>query len=166
MSVEILQHRGKGITGAAIRWQTRSPYGHSALLFDRKYVVETHLHTGVIRRSINVDDYDADLFAIRSGYGYDKEQLWSWVEGTIGCRYDRLAVLRFVTRRNSSNNDRWFCSEHVFCAFSAGGLLLLSETECWEVSPGLLARSPILVNRGNFRTILNTELNATGGLSC
>lgn len=69
----------------------------------------------------------------------------------LGKRYDWSSVLRFLSRRQASRRSRevWFCSELVFAAFQHVGIDLLARTEPWEVSPGLLARSPVITP---FRT--------------
>jgi hypothetical protein len=70
----------------------------------------------------------------------------------IGKPYDYLSVARFISRRSESihSKEKWFCSEFVFAAFQAAGLNLLRDTEAWEVSPGLLSKSPLLKAEGTL----------------
>jgi hypothetical protein len=72
----------------------------------------------------------------------------------IGKPYDYLSVARFISRRSESihSKEKWFCSEFVFAAFQAAGLNLLRDTEAWEVSPGLLSKSPLLHPEGSLQT--------------
>lgn len=76
----------------------------------------------------------------------------------IGKRYDWGGVLGFLSRRDSAQyQDRWFCSELIFCALLREGVDLLSRVPCHRVSPGMLALSPRLrffcVRRAGVRAV-------------
>lgn len=62
----------------------------------------------------------------------------------VGKKYDYLGVARFVTRRPSKGNEKWFCSELVFEAFRRAGVNLFHRIEAWEVSPSMISYSPLL----------------------
>lgn len=89
---------------------------------------------------------NVDLFSVR-GLGLDHLVLaWEFAKAQLGKDYDYTMVARFISRRQESRStsDKWFCSELAFAAIRKAGIELLRGTEPWEVSPGLLARSPLL----------------------
>jgi uncharacterized protein YycO len=142
--VDLLLYRGRGWGGRLITWQTRSPYSHAAVCFDDGTIVESLQGRGVIARPYGPEDVSAETYRVG---GLRFAQLvhgrhWLWEQ--IGKPYDYLAILRFVTRRRHDDHARWFCSELVFEFAAQMGVRLLERTEAWEVSPGMLARSPLL----------------------
>jgi uncharacterized protein YycO len=143
--MRVLLYRSKGIISSLIRWQTRSPYAHVALLFDDETIIEAHWKPGVYSRKLDQSDDlpNVDWFKVETT-PEQEQAIRHWAESTLGCRYDTLAILRFISRRKMTDNNRWFCSEHVFEAFRKAGIRLLERTEAWEVSPGLLVRSPLM----------------------
>ena len=154
MTIHILLYQTKGLIGSLIRWQTRSRYSHASLLFDKTIIIESHFKTGVISRS--VEECDLDAHACTFEISEDNEfKIKKWADETIGYKYDWQAILRFLSRRRMTNDFKWFCSEHVFEALLQGGIRLLINTESWEVSPGLLARSPLLQRHGPLRNIID-----------
>jgi hypothetical protein len=73
-------------------------------------------------------------------------KIWFWAKDELAKDYDYTMVARFVSRRQASRteSDKWFCSELVFAALRKAGIELLRDVEPWAVSPGLLAKSPLL----------------------
>lgn len=154
--IDVLLYRGRGFGSSLIRWQTRSPYTHAALRFPGPacqgpagdVIIEALQGCGVIRRRWNEDD-DGLCDAYRVGWisdeGYALAKEWAFAQ--VGKPYDWLAIARFITRRRHYSGARWFCSELVFETFLRADVRLLARTEAWEVSPGMLARSPILTER-------------------
>jgi uncharacterized protein YycO len=157
MSVFVQMHRGGGLFSRAIRWFTRSRYSHVSVWFWDAHdphggtVWEAIEGTGV--RVVPADGYRAArqdgrirLYALR-------EPLTAWQQRELhlvfareeGAKYDWLGVFRFVSRRRHAHNSRWFCSELVAHAFHAIGRPLLERTEAWEVQPGDIPRSPVLI---------------------
>ena len=128
-----------------IRWQTRSDYSHVATVFEDGLVVEALFWDGVIQRQWTEED------AIISDVYYVEvtvEQyirFRTWVTQQIGSPYDRLGVLRFLSRRKHWATDSWFCSELPFYAFAKLlDIWLQRNIEPWAVSPALLSISPLL----------------------
>jgi hypothetical protein len=74
------------------------------------------------------------------------KRVWFWAKDELAKDYDYGMVARFVSRRQASRteSDKWFCSELVFAALRKAGIELLRDVEPWAVSPGLLAKSPLL----------------------
>jgi uncharacterized protein YycO len=140
--LHIALFRGRGVISTAIRWQTRSRFSHAALLDADGSIIEAWQGKGVRRHRLE-DWQDIDIFRIEASR-LETERALSYAADQIGCGYDYLSVLRFVSRRHAPENSRWFCSELVFAACCHAGINLLRDTQPWEVSPGMLARSPLL----------------------
>lgn len=134
----------KGWIGKLIGWQTRSPYCHAAITVEG-WTYEAGRNgmdpvTCYEERSQDWDDYAVE---VPDGL---TTIMQSFLDAQLGKPYDVTMVLRFITRRQETRRckGRWFCSELVAAAFQTAGIPLLARTEPWEVSPGLLARSPLL----------------------
>jgi len=156
MTIHILLYKTKGLIGSLIRWQTRSRYSHAALLFDKTMVIESHFKTGVISR--NVEECDLNAHACTFEVSEENAlKIKEWSIRTIGYKYDWQAILRFLSRRRMTNDFKWFCSEHVFEALLQGNVRLLINTESWEVSPGLLSRSPLLQRHGPLKNVKEND---------
>lgn len=145
--ITIALFRGPGIVSRLIRWQTRSAYSHAAIVMPCGNVIESREGKGV--RQLTKLEPTAkeriDLFTVEVTETQLQDIAW-FLNEQLGKKYDWTMVARFVTRRQESrsSSEKWFCSELVFAAFQQAGIDLLRATEPWEVSPGLLARSPLL----------------------
>lgn len=146
--VTVALFQGPGLVSRLIRWQTRSAYSHAAIVLPSGAVIESREGIGVRQLSALEPKHgeEIDFFAV----DVTDEQLAAltrFLHRQLGKKYDWTMVARFVTRRQESraSRGRWFCSELVFAAFQVAGIHLLRGTEPWEVSPGLLARSPLLI---------------------
>lgn len=139
----VLLFRGRGILSSLIRWQTRSAYSHAALHLGSGRIIESWQGAGVRVASLN-DWSNVTQFRVRGMTGEQWKRALRFADYEIGAGYDYLGVIRFVSRRRLPLNERWFCSELVFAALEAAGVRLLERTEAAEVSPGMLALSPLL----------------------
>ena len=143
--IKFLFYKPKNICGYLISWQTRGKYSHVSCLLNNKIIIESIEKNGVIERNINGLDLLADIYILNICIQQEKiENIQKWLLNQVGKKYDWLAILRFLSRRKMQNNNKWFCSELCYCALLENGISLLNNTECWEVSPTLLSRSPIL----------------------
>lgn len=143
--LRVLLFHGHGLISALIRWQTRSDYSHAAIQLDDGSIIEAWQGAGVrklpgLKRGIE----GIDAFEITAPY--DHLAVLEFLDSVLvdNDGYDYWSVVRFVSRRRAKQNKKWFCSELVFAAIQAAGLNLFQRTHPWEVSPGLLARSPHL----------------------
>jgi uncharacterized protein YycO len=140
---EVLLFRGRGFISGAIRWQTRSVYSHAALLTPEGRIVEAWQGAGV--RVTDIEDWEGiDRFVIPSMTPEQGRIAVNFALSQVGMEYDYWSVLRFVSRRSLPGNVKWFCSELVFAALRHAGVKLLDRIEPGEVSPGMLALSPLL----------------------
>lgn len=140
----ILLFRGRGAVSALIRWQTRSVYSHAAILMPDGRIVEAWQGAGV--RTTTLSDWQGiDRFAVPSLTDAQWRAASTFALRQVGQGYDYAGVARFLSRRDTPENGRWFCSELVFAAIQHAGLNLLERIPPAEVSPGHLALSPLLV---------------------
>ncbi len=143
--MRILQYRGKSLISKAIRFQTRSPYSHTAVQLDDGRVAEAW-HIGGFQ--INANPWtvhsagtEIDVYGI---YGrYNHERVERWLLDQEGKSYDFLAVWRFLSRRDHPDDDKLDCSEAAILAFRVGGLNLLSGP-AGHISPRDVVLSPHL----------------------
>lgn len=149
--VYIALHQAPGLIARLIRWQTRSEYSHASLVFmndgEMDCVIEAREGHGVrcleglhAKPGELIDVCRVEMTEAQA------QEIFEFALAQVGKSYDWTMVARFVTRRQEarSSTGRWFCSELVYAAFLQANINLLRRTEPWEVSPGLLARSPLL----------------------
>jgi uncharacterized protein YycO len=143
--IEVRLYRGRGLISRLIRWQTRGRYDHASIVVDG-VLYEALQGRGVVQSRAVLDCRRHDRFHT----WVDEErlaELQNFLTAQVGKPYDWTMVLRFISRRQESRKSKgkWFCSELVFAALNKGGCNLFKRTEPWEVSPGLIARSPCLL---------------------
>lgn len=151
--IQVWLYKGSGFVGKLIQWQTRSPYSHAAVAFDvtadgtatDAWILDAREGKGVKLRQAVAEDLMADRFSVDMTAQQETDVL-EFLRRQVGKDYDYTMVARFISRRQESRKSRgkWFCSELVFAAFQHAGVDLLARCEPWEVSPGLLSRSPLL----------------------
>lgn len=148
-------HRPDSLTGRVISFVTRSPYSHTSIdVRGGRY--EALLGIGVTHRYAADDPSIAEVCTIDLT-GEQETELEQFLLEQISKPYDLKAVLQFlaVLRLIAGDNPhevqearkkrgRWFCSELIFAALQHVGVQLLERIEPWQVSPGLLALSPLI----------------------
>ena len=151
--MKVVLFKSKGFFQSLIKWQTRSKYSHAAILTSDGVLIEATTPGGVRAIADWKQTPDAEIFKVEGFGGYwgqrreDENKAIAFLSEQIGKPYDYLMVARFVSRLQESRrtSGKWFCSELVFAAMQKADITLLRDTEPWEVSPGLLARSPLLI---------------------
>ncbi len=141
-------HSAPGVIGTIIRWQQRGAWSHASLYFPGRGVIEAREFCGV-RALPALAPKPAEVIARYTVRGLTpelEERVFAFAQAQLGKPYDYTMVARFLTRRQADRKEagRWFCSELAFAALKHAGIDLFAATEPWEVSPGLLARSPLL----------------------
>lgn len=126
-----------------VRWQTRAPYSHAALLMPcGQRVIEAYPGVGVRIRHLGPEDWEnITLFDIEGMTPDLSRQVLAFAERERGKGYDWRSVLRFVSRTPARENGRWFCSELVYAALAHVGIRLLERISAHNVSPGMLPLS-------------------------
>lgn len=142
-------HRGRGVVSRLIQLQTRSPFSHVSIVLADGTLLEAKEGRGVIdtRRLAEVQRAETvELVTVPCRDVVARAAAIAFAHAQLGKRYDYTSVLRFLSRRQARRKDAevWFCSELAFAVAQAAGVTLLRDTEPWEVSPGLFARSPLL----------------------
>src|SRR5688572_9599894 len=123
---KILLFRGKGFFSTLIRWQTRSPFSHAAILLpDGVTIIESWQGEGVRKKKVT-NWSDIDKFTVNVSPEV-WEKVIAFCESQVGKKYDYLQVLRFVSRRKGKDDSKWFCSELVFRGFELAGEPLLAR---------------------------------------
>jgi len=153
MTVRIGLHRSSGLVSSLIKWQSRSDYSHASLILADDTVLESMQGKGVVNnRTVTSCGEVVDIFTIPALAHVHRDAL-AFATQQLGKPYDYTMVARFLTRRPEArkSSGKWFCSELVFASLAQAGLLLLRDTEAWEVSPELLSKSPYLIEAGTNR---------------
>lgn len=139
----VLLFKGRGVFSQLIRWQTRSQYSHSAVLIEKNTIIEAWSGSNTVREKLITDWRDIDVFYADCSLE-QRKKIISFLRSKIGHKYDYSAVIRFITKSPTKNNERYFCSELVFEAFKSAGINLLERIDGSIVSPSLLSYSPKL----------------------
>ena len=152
-SIKILQFQGVSLISRLIRFQTRSKYSHTALLTSNDTVIEAW-HKGGVQEvespsTLHTAGTVVDVFDFT--WKVDAEAIEEFARKQIGCRYDFLAILRFLSRRSYAENDRWFCSELIASACERAGSSLVNLPAS-QVSPRDIAASVKLKYVGSITT--------------
>jgi hypothetical protein len=168
----LLVHR-RGALGAAIRWVTRSPWNHSALIVGARFgeapwTIEAHDLEGV--RHCTLRDYTEDP-AVLGLAVYDRPVLRpdltiaqrntivEWAEARNGAAYDTRQLLGIYLRHRIpgcslaenrlDDAGRMICSELVGRAYAAAGLNLCPRgVGLGCLAPGHLAETLVRVWEG------------------
>lgn len=151
VKMKIALYRGTGFISTGIKWQTRGPYSHAAIILPNNAVIESKEFIGVHQVPLEVKDFGAAKGVAVEVYEVDTTDaedavIEAFLRSQLGKPYDYSMVFRFVTRQgmDAHSKGKWFCSELVFAAFQQAGINLFERTEAWEVSPSMLGRSPLL----------------------
>jgi uncharacterized protein YycO len=145
--IKVMLFHGKGFVSSMIRWFTRSPYSHAALYFPKSASICEAWQGDTVRfKPWNYNWTGVELYELnRPLTPEESTAIMNFCLREKGCRYDYLSVLSFLTRSPRKSDTRWFCSELTYAAFQAAGINLLADgVNAWEVSPGMLANSPLL----------------------
>lgn len=138
-------HRGTSIVSRLIEWQTRGTYSHASLVTPAGVQIEAWSDGVHINKNFDAHGSDVDFFTVDAS-PMQVAKIVEFAQKEVGSKYDWYGDFCFVTRMHPPRSDsRWFCSELVFAALQAGGIDLFRATEAWEVSPAMLARSPLLI---------------------
>lgn len=141
----ILLLRGRGFVSSVLRAQTGSVYGHAALMLPDGSVIEAWPGVGV-RRTWLRDWTGVDVFAVRDMTDKQWSAANQFARKQIGKPYDWLGVVRVVSRFRPQDNGRWSSAALVVTALEVAGVRLLRHVRACEVSPGMLAKSPLLLH--------------------
>jgi uncharacterized protein YycO len=148
MSLKVLLFSGHvSVISKAIEWETRSKYCHAAILLRDNSLIESIEGVGVRQLSPWTGPQEGesvDHFTVT--IPFDEDKIESFLRAQVGKPYATKNILGFLAKESKDlDPGKFFCSELVFAAIQAGGVDLLSRVQPYEVSPGILALSPLLV---------------------
>ena len=155
--MQILAYKGVSLISKLIRWQTRSEYSHIAMRLGDMSIVEAWHKGGVIRSPatdpwrLHTPGTPVEVWGLvpdMEFYAYAAEQ---FLLRQIGKKYDFRAILKFLTKRRTRNNTRWFCSELAVATMAIGGVELIRKPP-GQIAPGDLVASPLLSLRRELVT--------------
>lgn len=150
--MKILGYRGTSITSYAIKLQTRSIYSHIGIQLSDGSVIEAWAEgffKGSVRQIENpfvkhASNTLIDVHVLKPAVlsTFNESVATKYLLSQIGQFYDYSSVLRFMTRRKATDNDKKFCSELAELAFIKGGVQLLNGNPS-EHSPRDTMLSPL-----------------------
>jgi len=152
--LKILAFKGRSWVSKAIRFQTRSEFSHIGIQLDDGTIIEAwhkggvqHVATASVLHTpgteVHVYRIDADL---------NNAKAERFLLAQVGKKYDFKSIARFLSRRDSSADDKYFCSELAEYACLFAGVRLLNGRPS-EHAPGHTVMSPLLILENTFRTV-------------
>jgi hypothetical protein len=168
MNGDVFLYRGKGIVAGIIRWLTHSTYSHAgiAVWWNERLMVMEAVMRGVritpLSRNIYQHHGNVEWFTCKKEISEeDRLKMVIFAQEELGKSYARwkamLFGLKILLNRNLSRKDqlrmenKLFCSPYVAQIYNSIGLDLKKNREDRFMSPGDIARSPLLEKRGEFR---------------
>lgn len=149
--VHIGIQRGGGLIGLLNRLVTRSRFGHALIAFSDGFSFSADGRHGwgwLMTWDIKVPTrwYVLAVTTVQA------ERIRHYCGEHVGAKYDWVSVFKFTllcrllfnSRERRRDRLKFFCSEGVYLAVSAGTIRLLGEVEAWEVAPGHFRFSPLL----------------------
>ncbi|WAC06570.1 MAG: YiiX/YebB-like N1pC/P60 family cysteine hydrolase [Thermodesulfobacteriota bacterium] len=132
-SGDVILWKGTGAISRLIRLY--GGYSHASLvirleefkgLTDRRFILEANA-SGIELRILSwrVKKYDGEAWwlPLKKEYCGAREQIVTWALDQVGTPYDFGSVIKNIFGRVSADCTRYFCSEFVFLAYRAAGLV-------------------------------------------
>jgi len=145
----IALYKGKSIVSRLIRWRTWSEYSHAAWVCEDGTILDAWQKGGV-RHVANISvghkpGTPVEFFTLYLT-PMQRGMIECFLKRQVGKKYDWHGVLKFISRRKTTADQqkKWFCSELISAAFNHARRPLLVRIRDEQVSPGLLAISPLL----------------------
>jgi hypothetical protein len=165
---DVIMYTGKKIFSRLISWLTRSPYSHAgiAVWWNERLMVMEAVMRGVriapLSRNIYEHKGNVEWFSSKKEISdEDRLRMVIFAQEELGKSYARwkavLFGLKILFNRNLSRKDqlrmenKLFCSQYVAQIYNSIGLDLKRNREDRFMSPGDVARSPLLEKRGKFK---------------
>ncbi len=163
LSCDILLYKGTSFVSKLIQWKTQSLYSHVAVVVeaDTNLAIESNTGSRSGVRALDLRKLDAkiiDVFRIKAGHPFRKEEVISYLVDSLGSHYDYpgvlfLGALKALNLKKQANSWQkkkdYFCSELVYEAFSSAGLDIVPQIGQSDItSPGDISRSPVLEKIG------------------
>jgi hypothetical protein len=165
---DVLMFKGRYLHSSIIRWLMGSPYSHAgiAVWWNRRLMVMEAVGRGVgilpLSRKIGSYRGDVEWFCSKKEIPErDRLTMILFAQEELGKSYARWREILFgwkiLFRRDLSEKDelrrenKLYCSQYVAQIYNSIGLDLKKNREDRFMSPGDIARSPLLEKRGEFK---------------
>lgn len=125
----------KSLAGWFIRWWTKGPYSHVAIVIDGIEYSSSGATKGVYHRVHKFDPENWDYVEL----GINKQDILQFYNMTRYDKYDFLSILGFVAPVKD-RSKQWDCSEWVSNALKISGVRILWTKEPAKISPNHLYR--------------------------
>ena len=165
---DVIMYTGKKNFARLISWLTRSPYSHAgiAVWWNERLMVMEAVMRGVtiapLSHNIFQHHRNVEWFTCKKEISEeDRLKMVIFAQEELGKSYARwkavLFGLRVLFKRDLSKKDelrmenKLFCSQYVARIYNSIGLDLKKNREDRFMSPGDIAKSPLLGKRGKFK---------------
>jgi hypothetical protein len=165
---DVIMYTGKKILPRLISWLTRSPYSHAgiAVWWNERLMVMEAVMRGVtiapLSRNICQHHGNVEWFTCKKEISEEERlKMVIFAQEELGKNYARwkavLFGLKILLNTNLSRKDqlrmenKLFCSQYVAQIYNSIGLDLKKNREDRFMSPGDIARSPLMEKRGEFK---------------
>ena len=164
---DVIMYAGKKTLSKLISWVTRSPYSHAgiAVWWNERLMVMEAVMRGVtiapLSRNIFQHHGNVEWFSCKKEISEeDRLKMVIFAQEELGKSYARwktmLFGLKILLNRNLSRKDqlrmenKLFCSQYVAQIYNSVGLDLKKNREDRFMSPGDIAKSPLMEKKGRF----------------
>jgi len=165
---DVIMYEGKSMVPKLVSWFTRSPYSHAgiAVWWNERLMVMEATMRGVrvmpLSRNIFKHKGKVEWFTSKQEISdEDRLRMVIFAQEELGKSFARwkavLFGLKILLNRNLSRQDqlrmenKLFCSQYVAQIYNSIGLDLKKNREDRFMSPGDIARSPLMEKRGEFK---------------
>lgn len=165
---DVIVYEGKSMVPKLVSWFTRSPYSHAgiAVWWNERLMVMEATMRGVmvmpLSRNIFRHKGKVEWFTSKQEISdEDRLRMVIFAQEELGKSFARwkavLFGLKILLNRNLSRQDqlrmenKLFCSQYVAQIYNSIGLDLKKNREDRFMSPGDIARSPLMEKRGEFK---------------
>jgi hypothetical protein len=165
---DVLMFKGKYRSSFLVRWLTKSPYSHAgiAVWWNERLMIMEAVMQGVrvapLSRNIYQHKGNVEWFTCKKEISEeDRLRMVIFAQEELGKSYARwkavLFGLKVLFKKDLSEKDelrmenKLFCSQYVAQIYNSIGLDLKKNREDRFMSPGDIAKSPLLEKRGKFK---------------
>ena len=130
--------KGEGFTAKLVKWWTKGPYDHCALVFSDGVSFSSSLQKDMYTQfeRINFNTAYWDVLDVPMS-AEDEHKVRSFCINEMNCRYDWVGIfLSQIIPLGYNSKSKWFCSEVCVAALQKANLLLNEKPN--RVSPNKL----------------------------
>jgi hypothetical protein len=165
---DVLMFKGKYRSSFLIKWLTKSPYSHAgiAVWWNERLMIMEAVMSGVrvapLSRNIYQHKGNVEWFSCKKEISEeDRHKMIIFAQEELGKSYARWKAVLFgvkvLFKRDLSEKDelrmenKLFCSQYVAQIYNSIGLDLKKNREDRFMSPGDIAKSPLMEKRSKFK---------------